>query len=99
MKAIIKENSEQFPDLQVQFVYICTEHVSGNKELYSAKWELWVPDSQRAFEIRQAHDSIVNAKIVNVKIFIGQDYLKRCEITYVIVRSARKQITFSKTLR
>jgi len=63
MKAKIIENSEQFPDLQVvdRFVYIRTEHVSGNEELDSAKWKLWVPEPLRASAIRQAHDSIVNA--------------------------------------
>jgi len=63
MKARIIENSEQFPDLQVvdRFVYIRTEHVSGNEELDSAKWKLWVPEPLRASAIHQAHDSNVNA--------------------------------------
>lgn len=59
LKRKVTENSSAYPDVKVvdQFVYIRTEHYTGDKSQEQMSWKLWIPMGLREQVISRAHDS------------------------------------------
>lgn len=57
----VTENSAKYPDIKVveKFVYIRTEHYSGDPQQEQDSWKLWVPVQLRNDVIKRAHDSAI----------------------------------------
>lgn len=63
LKTRYSENQARFPDLKIvdNYLYIRTEHVSGEEVQDKLSWKLWVPESLRIDVLKQAHDSCTSA--------------------------------------
>lgn len=61
LKAKINDNEGKYPDVKVidNFIYIRTEHYSGNELQEEQAWKLWIPTNLRNQVICRAHDSPV----------------------------------------
>lgn len=59
LKDKIKTNESKYPDMKIvdNFVYIRTEHYSGNEIREQQAWKLWVPRNLQNQVIVRAHDS------------------------------------------
>lgn len=59
LKYKIKENASSYPDIKTvdKYVYIRTEHYSGNPDQETNAWKLWIPENLRQSLIIRFHNS------------------------------------------
>lgn len=91
MKVKISENGNSYPDIKIEdkYVYIRTEHYSGQEDQENASWKLWIPYRLQQNIIRRLHDTPTAAHGGIVKTL---DLLRRNFYWPGMVRDVREYI-------